>query len=445
MDTLEDKTKKPLPPVPAVADPASLSQTIQDNAGKLDAGAKTIATAATAGSPDAPMPKDDQQFYLQKLQAIDNDPKFQSVAPPSTRDSLREAIQNANELYSSQSNKNDWLQVAQTLGRAVAQFGAAQQASASGNKFVGAAPMGQAIDYQAKNDRAASDRNQAIRDAYKDSELSRQDYLDADRSNKENYAMQHDYLTKGLDVSSKNAALNTSETNANRRADTSEANSRARLEQQARIDADREKQRQVFENDKMQRFETTDRRKRLDDEEKALQPQVTAGLELASDQGLKEALSNKEGDKLQTKFGALAGKANVDLTSAMNKYEELAPKKDRTLLGIPVGGILGQTTDDKTPASRQVLLDALGLTDKLDRLKQIRAERERLSGAGHTPPVNVQSNSGGPATVSSVQAPTPPSTTAPTGKVLVKDPQGRAGYIPADQLDSALKQGYTKG
>lgn len=433
-----------------------VDSTEQDEEGKpslsktLAAGQQAITQAASTGEPTAPLPVDDQQFYLQRLKELDQNPEFQSSAPPSSRDSLKEAISSANDLYKQNASRNDWLNVAQTIGRAVAQFTAAQQANASGGKFVGSAPMGEAHDYVQDNARALSERNNSVGDAYKDAALNREDYLDADKIKRENYANQHDYLTRGLDVSSKNASLSSSETRADLRARAMAAQEAAREQARDTRQDKSQEQSRAFEADKMSRFEIANKRKQLDDEEKSLTPQVKAGLTLASDQGLKDSLSSKDASKLQQQYGALAGTAGVDLTDAMSKYNNAAPKKDRTVLGIPVGGLLGQTTDDSSPEARKTLLDALGLTDKLERLKQIRAERQAISGAGQPAPSDVQSKSvGSSSSGNSVPAPAsvpaPPSTpAADTDRVKVRSKNGVIGTLPRSQLDQALSQGYTE-
>lgn len=109
-------------------------------------------------------------------QLLDN-PEFQRVMPPDTQMELSDAVRRADEAYKDRANTNDWAEVAQTLGRAITQFGAAQAGMRSGRDMSNI-NFGPGIDYSARTERAFREASQQKKDAQDAAENRRRNWID---------------------------------------------------------------------------------------------------------------------------------------------------------------------------------------------------------------------------------------------------------------------------
>lgn len=360
------------------------------------------------------------QKNVEALEGIANDPQYAARAPQGSADSLKQAISDAKELYNTKASHNDWLDVAQTLGRAVAQFAGAQHGLQSGNARYGTnmanLDMGKPIDYEARTDRAFREYTQDIKNAEQAQGLERQQYLDDAARKKDEYNRLADAYKEGASVYDNQAKTLAGELAANAR--------------QARD----EKNRQAREDRDLRRMNAQD----LDRQEKSLADQIRAGQELANNLQSEDDLSGKSADKLKEKYGAVAARAGVDLPSAMQEYQSNAPTRNREILGIGIPGT--STTDTANPKTKQSLFDALGLTDKLEQLKKVQARKQQLRQGGG----QAQSPAGQPqpqAAAASEQS--APSTTAGPTTVRVQGPSGEIAEMTQDRAHKYLgRQGY---
>lgn len=107
-------------------------------------------------SASAPGARSTEQLDSAISQMQDLSDKYNSESAasskPDTTASLEDAISKAKQLYSEKSNKNDWLEVAQLIGKAAVQFGAAQYGMANQGRYgrdMSNLPIA-GIDYEAR-------------------------------------------------------------------------------------------------------------------------------------------------------------------------------------------------------------------------------------------------------------------------------------------------------
>ena len=131
--------------------------------------------------------------------------QFPSSAPDSSKQTLQDAIDKANELYQQKSDRNDWLEVAQTLGRAATQYAAARAGQHNRMDLTGI-DMGKPIDYEARTERALKERGLSVGEAEKQAELSRQEAQDKNAAAKENFLQNYDVAKTRLDAALRGAA-----------------------------------------------------------------------------------------------------------------------------------------------------------------------------------------------------------------------------------------------
>lgn len=295
---------------------------------------------------------------VEALEQLSNDPKYAQGVPPDTRASLQQAINQAKELYNQQSTKNDWLEVAQTLGRAVTQFGAARAGQRSGADMSNL-NMGPTIDYNARNERAFRDYTQSAKQAGEMSDLERQRYQEAEKAKQEEYGRKSGAFKEGAQVYDTQAKTMASELGANAR------NQRfLSAEDRKRDEADR---RAKFQADQMEV-------KDLGQENKSIEDRIKAKKELATNLQMEGDLSKKGLDKLQEKYGQLAGRAGVDLTEVQQKYEKEVPKAPRTLFGHNIP-FTEKPVESEAP---KTLARALGLEEDIQKLQSNRSRQKDL-------------------------------------------------------------------
>lgn len=356
--------------------------------------------------------------YVDKLEDIANDPQYARGAPPETQSTLQQAIADAKDLYERRASQNEWLEVAQNLGRAVTQFGAAQAGLHTGGRGANMAniDMGQPVDYNARTERAFREYQQDIKNAENSAGAERQSWLDSAAQKKDEYDKLAGAYKEGASVYDTQARTLAGELAANARAARAEKAQSAREARQLR---------------QMNAQE-------LDRQEKSLVEQIRNGQELANELQSEGDLSSKSADKLKEKYGAVAAKAGVDLPAAMQQYSANAPTRKREIFGMGIPGT--STTDTANPQNKQSLYDALGLTDKLQQLQDVRAKKQKLLAGGQS------TTSAAPTTTEVTPLAGESPATAPASKtVMIKGPSGEVAEMTPHKAQKYLsKPGYTQ-
>lgn len=304
-------------------------------------------TQAAQKDPHTPLDSKAAQSYLTDLGTLAD--KYAPSAPPESQKSLAEAVSKANELYKSQANKNEWLEVAQILGRAGAQYAASQAGMANGGQYgrnMAAIDPGAGIDYNARTDRAARDRTQSVNEAKDIATADRQKYEDSQKAGAHKYEANKDYLHQGLGAALKEEADRVAEKGNSIRA------ARALRGEDVRD----------------QRAIRAAKLHDLDVEQKEVAGQAEARQALANQMLSEGGMDSKTARKIQSSQPQLAAKAGVDLEAVANQMD-----KQETLLPGWAGG---KTSEDETAGKRTILDSILGESKK--KLEDIKARRAAL-------------------------------------------------------------------
>lgn len=312
--------------------------------------------------------------YLKQSQQLLEDPQFKAGTPPETKQELQAAINKAQELYQTQSNRNDWLEVAQNLSGALTQFGAAQHAIGSNARFYQAPDLGRGIDYGARSDRALREMGQNVDSAKTLANAGEQDYAknDAIRSGK---------LKNELNLrdDARSAAL---------RKEEDALREKLALNREGRQNR-REREKDDIQERKMVVSQNNDSLRELLSKEKY-------GGQLANALQQEDDLSSKNADKLKQKYSDLAGKAGVSLENVMSAYDREAPRinpdeqtglaylKSKAQDMLPEGFGGGREIDK--PKAYKTLEDAIGLTDMRDKIEKLKLQNRALARVGPVQP-----------------------------------------------------------
>lgn len=330
------------------------------------------ATSSGTGAP-AVSPADAQlagrlrssQEYLDEYKALVEDPQFQRTAPPDTQKTLREAIDRAERLYQEKTDRNDWLEVAQILSRAGAQFAAAQSGMSSDRNMAGL-QFGPGVDYGARNERAFREYSTQLRTAGDGADRSRQGFLDTDAARKENFGQKTGYLKEAIDT----AKAREADTERYRRAEAAE---RERAGRDSARQTQQDQREDAREAARLRDLNLRD----LASEEKDLEAQLKARQTLVNQMLQEGDLSSKSVNKLQEKYGALAAQAGVDLAQLREQLEREGSKP----------GVLWGTNPD--PEKQQQILSGKiqEVRSLLDAVKTRKSQLLQPGGApqGDTP------------------------------------------------------------
>ncbi len=253
-----------------------------------------VAVQANTGNPDDPMDRRKSEQILREMTALSNNKELMRGSPPDTRQSLDEALEKARELYQQQATKNEWLELAQILSRAVVQFGAA---SVGGEKtdmtnINAGVPT---VDYNARTSRAFGEYQDTLKQAYNRDDRDRQQWKDHSDERKEEYGKQWDVLEKKLQT--------------------------ARDEEN-----DRERKRTGTDQDK--KLELAE----LNRQESEVLKQLKSRQSLINMFKSEPDLSPKSQKRLEEKYSAVAANAGIDIGELRAEVE--ATDKDRTLSSI---------------------------------------------------------------------------------------------------------------
>lgn len=107
-----------------------------------------------------PVSEEEYDETIQELKALSENGKY-GMQSPETQKTLYDALAEAKKKYEERANVNEWAEVAQMLGRAVATWGAAK-AGAFDDKHQ-SLDFGPGIDYNARTDRAAREYGEETR------------------------------------------------------------------------------------------------------------------------------------------------------------------------------------------------------------------------------------------------------------------------------------------
>lgn len=305
-NTLQTKlrnNKKPQVGTTSVQDPQQLVGEISDQ--------------ASAGTPDKQMPEKESRKYLNQLQQLvqnaQSNPQFSSATNQQLKD-LSDLQDKAQQLYQERANRNDWLEVAQTLGRAVTQFGAAAAGQKSGMDMSNL-PQGAPIDYGGRTDRSLREYlGETGRLAGLRSEALRREEQNQ-RLGERSLERQGQYLGNAARVVS-------GEEEAAQRARTSKELEGMRLKgQEASARAADERARRSLEE-----RDTRDVRsmtvKDITEKQKEGEKSLKAALTLFNNEGLADDLTNKSADKLEEQYGKLAAEAGISLPQLKSEMEQ---------------------------------------------------------------------------------------------------------------------------
>jgi hypothetical protein len=254
-----------------------------------------VAVQANTGNPNDPMDRRKSEQILREMTALSNNKELMRGSPPDTRQSLDEALEKARELYQQQATKNEWLELAQILSRAVVQFGAA---SVGGEKtdmtnINAGVPT---VDYNARTSRAFGEYQDSIRSAYNRDDRDRQQWKDKSDERKEEYGKQWDVLEKRLQT--------------------------ARDEE-----SDRERTRSG--NNVMLREEI----KQLNDREDFLNNQLIFRQTLINQLAQEDDLTSKSRKKNEEKYGATAARAGIHWDQLQAELDGVPETSEGTWFG----------------------------------------------------------------------------------------------------------------
>jgi hypothetical protein len=229
-----------------------------------------------------------------------NDPQYQISAPPESKATLAAAVDKARENYKTETNKNDWLEVAQMLGRAGAQYAAGRAGENTGRDMnLNLAP---GIDYEKRNVRAEGLYGTETKNAENLTNQERLDYANSEKAKEEQLRRRTGFLEANI--------KNRQEPEI--KAATIQG---AQDVESVKAAAERERLRhkQAEDDARLSEQEKKDELRDLDRQEKSLADKLKARIALTTQLGQEDDLGSKEVGKLQEKYGSLAGAGDLDL------------------------------------------------------------------------------------------------------------------------------------
>lgn len=352
----EASSRKPLYPTPT-------GQPIPEVPSPTSASEKTAITTETRSlAKELSKGNEESSKYLAEMRAWAESPENKKTTPPDVQTTLKEALDRAQDLHSQNATRNEWLEVAQKLGDAVTRYGAARAGLASGVDM-SKIDTGANVDYGARTDRSFRQFESSAKRAGDVADRTRQSWADTEAARKENYDNKEQFLKQGLHYSSQ------------------KEESDLRYKNDAAREARGEKSAQAREDNALRGLTAKD----LDSQEKDLNNQLVARQALVN-QIEQEDLKGSDKDKLESKYGKLAGDARINL-SALNAELAAATKK---------GDFWGTNPDEE----KQKSILAGKVNEIKDLLSGIRAQKKALLSGRQVSSSGVQSSSAPPSPVS---------------------------------------------
>lgn len=254
----------------------------------------------------------DRMDFLKKYEALVNDPQYIETTPPDQRQDLQAKIDAAKSSFQDEKNKNEWLEVAQQVGRAGVAFAAAN--AGKDKRDMSNLDFGKGIDYQGRTQSAFDQYKAEVTGQQDMADRGRRDALDQNTVRGSNFKKQEGYLKEGLDAvkdQERYSQMIDMETKRSTREDAREKERAAREEKRG---TDQDKKLELAE---------------LNQQEKDLQKQLKASETLKNQLEQEGDLSGKSVKKLEEKYGAIAGQADVDLAQIKGRVDTEARKPGR--------------------------------------------------------------------------------------------------------------------
>jgi len=338
---------------------------------------------------DKPQKKLSQKSAKEILDDLETLSSNEELIGPQTpeRQTLQQAMARAKQMYQDRATANEWGEVAQTVGQALARAAAAREGLKT-NRDMSNLNMGPGFDFQNRGNRLFKEYQQEVQDAQELDKLDRAGTEEQQGFNQKRYGRQENSLETALRLA------------------------RDKEEEQNRLARER-----LGKDGDTARESKQDARLQLQDlrqQEQDLKKQLLARQQLANELTREEDLTPKAAKKLQEKYGSLAAQGDLDLAGLQSE-----------LTSTDKPGRLWGTNPD--PEARRTTLGS-----KVQEIKQmldeVRARKEQLLGASAAPAV----------------APTQkPTTSTPAGMVKLRAPDGTVGLVPEAQVKAALQAGAT--
>lgn len=351
------------------------------------------------------------QSYVDDAQSILNDPAYKGT-PLQTKQELREAINKAYDQYQGQKNTNQWLEVAQNLGQALTQFGAAQHAIGTNARFY-KAPEETGINYGERTNQAFKEYNQNVGNAKDIANAGVQDWREGNELRKEKLLREEQIQNRALSQADKEAYFNRMTANDAARQAHEDARQDKGLDAQLARDAAQLRG--------MDLKDTLNTEKSLE-QEKSGKTAFAGSLTSLLSTGDTSLTNPKDVEKLKLRLAPQAAKAGItDIDGIINQIKEQAPKinpdeatgTDWIKAKVRQGVGIDQPIDQKKLG--QTIYDVVG-KDIEARLGAVKAHKQGiLQGGGqanstpsspaqgqvsssplHVTPTSIQSPSAGP-------------------------------------------------
>lgn len=311
---------------------------------------KTSGPVQTQGSKPA---LKSSQYFLDEYEKLVTDPQYQRTAPPAVKESLAAAIEKAQSSHNERANRNDWLEVAQTLAQAVTKYGAARSGGDSVN--MSGVSAGPGIDYGARTTRSGQEMDRSISAAKDIGNAEMADWNNASKPAAEKFDNQKGYLTTAIKTASERE---------------SDADRSARAEQAEIRRITTEENNNKNANDKEAARIRSERLKDLRDEEKTLTKQLKSAQAFFNNKEVQDDLTSKKEAEIVAKYGNQAADAGIDLgeyTSKLDSTAEDGGSEEGTLWGT-----------NRAPAKVKTLNQTY-LTNIKQALDAIKAEKKQLT------------------------------------------------------------------
>lgn len=327
---------------------SNINRDEDDNGGDIETGTDVPDSGGNPGtSTTSPTPRVSalaqalQQSPTSAQQALDNLRQYalskeqSGAVPPAKAAQLHQALDHAEQLYTENTNRNNWLEVAQGLAHAVAQFGAAQWGKAANARSrygvdMSGLPSTNVVDYAKRNEQETQGYGLRSRAAMEEERAARDDYRDRIAAEDRAARPAQDYLNeayRGLSTREDQDRRDSLARDLNQATIGSHygiaamADSRARAAAEAREERDARRE-QEREDRTLYGSQVRDVGKSLQDV--VSQKQATNQL---IDELSREDLSGRDQEKIATKFGPLAAKAGISIEQARTVVSDIQDKQ----------------------------------------------------------------------------------------------------------------------
>lgn len=364
-------------------------------------------------APSAGTTPDQKQYLVDQP----TDPEVKSVlnsiraaraqaVTPVDYEKFNDAEEKAKDLYDEKANRAEWLSLADQVGQGLVRLNAANQGLKAGVDTSGI-NIGKGTDWESRIDRYGTDYGRELGRIEKQRQEARlgqkEEYGVAEKA-LDVAAREKGYKSAAARMEAVQAAQNTRQENA--------------LKERAALADKRLAQQLALEKS---RDDRNNRKLQLDDavrDEKASILKEQSGNQLVDEIMTEGDISKKNQEQLKTKYGDLAAKAGVSMSS----LQDIADKTSKKFWGIKYG------TD--TDAQKKLLNEQI-VQPLHTQLQVIQARKQKLLEGGNVNPSQTEE-----------QTATPPP--PPPDRVKVRNAAGKVGTLPRSQLQDALSQGYTE-